>query len=104
MLTNSGGTSIQATYLDDTQVEVILRAVQKSGDYRFTIEKAFAAIAPQTYDLIAEEMCAGRDVAVATLYAQTENGPFISLTEPDCMSRELRRNANGRPLPGVANA
>jgi fatty-acyl-CoA synthase len=81
-----------------------LRAVQKSGDYRFSIDKALAAIAPQTYDLIAEEMCPDREVAIATLYAQTENGPFVSLTEPDCVTHDLRRNANGRPLPGVAIA
>jgi hypothetical protein len=31
ILTNTGGTTIQATYLDDTQVEAILRAVQKSS-------------------------------------------------------------------------
>ena len=79
-----------------------LRAVQKSGDYNFTIDKAFAAISPKTYDMIAEEMCATHDVAIATLYAQTENGPFVSLTEPDCVTHEIRRSANGRPLPGVA--
>ena len=30
LISNSGGATIQATYLDDTQVEVILRAVEKS--------------------------------------------------------------------------
>ncbi len=79
-----------------------LRMVQKSGDYRFTINKVFGAVSRQTYDMIAEEMCAGRDVTIATLYAQTENGPLISLTEPDCMRPEIRRYANGRPLPGVS--
>jgi fatty-acyl-CoA synthase len=79
-----------------------LRMVQKSGDYEFGISKVIGAISPQTYDLIAEDMCGGRDVTIATLYAQTENGPMVSLTEPDCMAPEIRRGANGRPLPGVA--
>jgi fatty-acyl-CoA synthase len=79
-----------------------LRAVQQSGDYKFTIRKAFGAISPKTYDMIAEEMCTTDDIAIASLYAQTENGPFISLTEPDCMTPEIRRSAHGRPLPGVA--
>jgi len=38
-MTNSGGTSIQATYLDDTQLEVVLRAVEKS-------RRATIAVAP----------------------------------------------------------
>jgi fatty-acyl-CoA synthase len=79
-----------------------LRMIQKSGDFRFAISKVIGAISPKTYDLIAEEMCSGRDVTIATLYAQTENGPMVSLTEPDCMTPEIRRGANGRPLPGVA--
>ena len=79
-----------------------LRMVQKAGEYRFTISKVFGAISPKTYDMIAEEVCSGRDVTIVTLYAQTENGPMVSLTEPDCMTREIRRGANGRPLPGVA--
>jgi Flp pilus assembly secretin CpaC/tetratricopeptide (TPR) repeat protein len=40
VLTSTGGTSIQATYLDDTQVEAILRAVQKS-------ERSTQVIAPK---------------------------------------------------------
>ena len=67
-----------------------LRMVQKSGDYRFTISKVFGAISPKTYDMIAEEMCTSHDVTIVTLYAQTENGPMVSLTEPDCVTREIR--------------
>jgi type II secretory pathway component GspD/PulD (secretin) len=40
ILTGSGGTSLQATYLDDTQVEAILRAVEKS-------ERSTQVIAPK---------------------------------------------------------
>jgi fatty-acyl-CoA synthase len=79
-----------------------LRMVHRSGKYRFSISKALGAITPQTYDLIEQELCKGRDVNVVMLYAQTENGPAVSLGEPDCMSRELKRSTNGRPLPGVA--
>ncbi len=79
-----------------------LRTVQKSGDYKFTISKVFGAISSKTYDMIATDMCTTTDATIVTLYAQTENGPMVSLTEPDCMSQEIRRSANGRPLPGVA--
>ncbi len=40
VLTATGGTTVQATYLDDTQVEAILRAVQKS-------ERSTQVIAPR---------------------------------------------------------
>ena len=40
ILTPTGGTTIQATWLDDTQIEAILRAVQKS-------ERATTVIAPR---------------------------------------------------------
>lgn len=40
ILTASGGTTIQATYLDDTQIEAILRAVEKS-------ERSTQVIAPR---------------------------------------------------------
>ena len=39
---------------------------------------------------------------IIMLYAQTENGPAVSFGESDCMTRELKRSTNGRPLPGVA--
>jgi fatty-acyl-CoA synthase len=78
-----------------------LRMVQKSGDYRFGIDKVVGAVSPKTYDLIADEMCTATNPTIVTLYAQTENGPMVSLTEPDCVTPEIRRNANGRPLPGV---
>lgn len=79
-----------------------LRMVHRSGKYRFSITKALGAITPQTYDLIEQELCRDRDVNIIMLYAQTENGPAVSLGEPDCMSRDLKRSTNGRPLPGVA--
>jgi fatty-acyl-CoA synthase len=79
-----------------------LRTVHRSGKYRFSITKALGAITPRTYDLIEQDLCEGRDVNIVMLYAQTENGPAVSLGEPDCMSRELKRSTNGRPLPGVA--
>jgi len=79
-----------------------MRAAQRAGNYRFAITKALGAITPRTYDMIEEEMCKGQDVNVVTLYAQTENGPAVSFGEPDCMTHELKRGTNGRPLPGVA--
>ncbi len=79
-----------------------LRMVQGSGKPVFSITKALGAITPKTYDLIEQDLCKGRDVHVIMLYAQTENGPAVALGEPDCMSRELKRSTNGRPLPGVA--
>lgn len=79
-----------------------LRTVHRSGKFKFSITKALGAITPQTYDLIEQELCKERDVNIIMLYAQTENGPAVSFGEPDCMSRELKRCTNGRPLPGVA--
>ena len=79
-----------------------LRTVQRSGDYRFSLTKALGAITPKTYDMIEQELCKGLDVNIIMLYAQTENGPAVSFGEPDCMSRELKRSTNGRPLPGVS--
>lgn len=79
-----------------------LRMVQQSTVHRFSITKALGAITPQTYDMIEQELCEDRDVNIVMLYAQTENGPAVSFGEPDCMTRELKRSTNGRPLPGVA--
>ncbi len=79
-----------------------LRTVQLPGQHRFSITKALGAITPKTYDMIAEKLCKDRDVNIVMLYAQTENGPAVSLGEWDCMDRELKRSSNGRPLPGVA--
>ena len=79
-----------------------LRMVQRATGYRFSITKAIGAITPKTYDMIEQELCKDRDVNIIMLYAQTENGPAVSFGESDCMTRELKRSTNGRPLPGVA--
>jgi fatty-acyl-CoA synthase len=79
-----------------------LRMVQQSTGRRFSLTKVLGAITPQTYDMIEKELCKGRDVNIVMLYAQTENGPAVSFGEPDCMSHELKRSTNGRPLAGVA--
>ncbi len=79
-----------------------LRMVHRSTGQRFSITKALGAIIPQTYDMIEQELCQGRDVNIVMLYAQTENGPAVAFGEPDCMDPALKRSTNGRPLPGVA--
>lgn len=67
--------------------------------YRFTICKANIAAEPRTYDLV-RAMCP-TGATINNLYAQTENGPLISLADHDCVDENINKNTNGRPLPGV---
>jgi fatty-acyl-CoA synthase len=78
-----------------------LNMVLKSGDFDFTLTKAIAAISPNTYELFVNDICKGRNICISNIYAQTENGPLVTLVEPDCVSHQLRKHTNGRPLPGV---
>ncbi|MEW6443260.1 MAG: class I adenylate-forming enzyme family protein [bacterium] len=78
-----------------------MRRVLDSGRHRFAINKAICAVQPQTFEMIHNEMCKGKDAAVAQIYAQTENGPGVSMVEPDCLVYELRKYSNGRPMAGV---
>lgn len=77
-----------------------LNAVRLATGMKFNLSRCLVAIAPKTYDLL-KEMCAKEHSHFATLFAQTEAGGLMSLTEPDCMVEEIKRNSNGRPLPGV---
>ena len=78
-----------------------LNMVLKKGDFDFTLTKAIAAISPSTYELFVNDICRGKRFMVSNIYAQTENGPCVALVEPDCVSHQLRKYTNGRPLPGV---
>ena len=77
-----------------------LRMAQAKSGGTFTLRKVMAAIAPNTYDMLKTELMGGEGL-IASLYAQTENGPMVSLMEPDCVDEDLRRNTQGRPIGGV---
>ena len=66
---------------------------------RFAIGKALVAGPPRFYRFV-EEMCPPGS-AILNLYAQTENGPLVTLTEIGNVDVELRRSNSGRPFPGV---
>ncbi|MBA1148194.1 acyl--CoA ligase [Ectothiorhodospiraceae bacterium WFHF3C12] len=66
---------------------------------RFTIDKLMLAGEPRTYDLVRSMCPAG--ATINNLYAQTENGPLVSLGEHDCMDERLKKYTHGRPVPGV---
>lgn len=76
-----------------------MRSVPNFPSYDFTITKALLAGDTNAYDLV-KEMCGERST-VNMLFAQTENGPLVSLGEYDCMNENFNRNTNGRPLPGI---
>lgn len=76
-----------------------MRASPKYRADRFAIRKALVAGPPKFYGFV-EEMCPP-DSAILNLYAQTENGPLVTLTEIGNVDVELRRANSGRPLPGV---
>lgn len=69
------------------------------GQYRFTICKAILAGEPRTYDLV-RAMCPP-GATINNLYAQTENGPLVSLADHDCVDEAINKHTHGRPLPGV---
>jgi fatty-acyl-CoA synthase len=77
-------------------------AMRTSPQYvreKFGITKALVAGPPKFYRYV-EEMCPpGSDIL--NLYAQTENGPLVSLTELGNIDSSLRAANSGRPLPGV---
>lgn len=78
-----------------------LKLVLKAGSFKFTLTKVIAALTPATYEMIVNEWLSGRGATISSLYAQTENGPLVTLMEPGCMNHEIRKNTQGRPLPGV---
>lgn len=76
-----------------------MRRVPDFETYRFTICKANLAGEPRTYDLV-RSMCPP-GATINNLYAQTENGPLISLADHECVNEHINKYTNGRPLPGV---
>lgn len=76
-----------------------LRRVPGFEQRQFTICKAVLAGEPRTYDLV-KAMCP-EGASINNLYAQTENGPLVSLAERDCMNYNILKFTHGRPLPGV---
>ena len=78
------------------------KALRQSPNFNpetFSMSKVILAGDAKLYDNV-REMC-GPDATLVNLYAQTENGPLVSLTELGCIDENLRRNNSGRPLPGV---
>lgn len=69
------------------------------GQHHFSISKAILAGEPRTYDLVRAMCPAG--ATINNLYAQTENGPLVSLADHDCVDEHLNQHTHGRPLPGV---
>lgn len=94
---------ITTTFGFDAHYQAMKRVLDATGGkYNFTLTKFLSAIQPQTFEMIHSEMCNGKkNVVVVQLYAQTENGPAVSLTEPDCVDYNIRKYTNGRPLAGV---
>lgn len=76
-----------------------MKRVSEFDSYRFTIEKAILAGEPRTFDLV-RSMCPP-GATINNLYAQTENGPLISLADHDCVDDQINKHTHGRPLPGV---
>ena len=75
--------------------------VRQATGLKFNLSKCMVAIAPKTYDMLVNEMAVKEHAHFASLYAQTEAGGLLALTDSDCMDYNLRKNYNGRPLPGV---
>lgn len=87
-----------ATFGFDAHWQGMRQAPNFSGA-SFTIRKALLAGEPKSYDLVTG-MCPA-DAKIINLYAQTENGPGVSLGEHDCMDYRIRKFTHGRPLSGV---
>lgn len=76
-----------------------MQRVPDFDKYRFTICKVTLAGEPRTYDLV-RAMCPP-GATINNLYAQTENGPLVSLADHECVDEYINKHTNGRPLPGV---
>ncbi|MCC5859520.1 MAG: acyl--CoA ligase [Ectothiorhodospiraceae bacterium] len=87
-----------ATFGFDAHWQGMRQAPNFSGP-DFTIRKALLAGEPKSYDLVTG-MCP-EGAKIINLYAQTENGPGVSLGEHDCMDYRIRKFTHGRPLAGV---
>ena len=82
---------------------VAMKKAMQAGNFKFSIRKINGAVTAQTYDMIINEMMKVDeiDANVQRLYAQTENGPLVTLGEYDCVVYRLNKYTNGRPVPGV---
>ncbi len=89
---------ITATFGFDAHWQGLRRDPSFDRD-RFTISKGLLAGEPKTYDLTTS-MCPEGSV-LANLYAQTENGPMVSMNDFGCVNERINKYTNGRPLPGV---
>lgn len=69
---------------------------QKEG---FGLKKVLIAGDSALYNTVADLV--DDNAVVANLYAQTENGPLVAMTEIGCVDGSVRANTNGRPMPGV---
>lgn len=78
---------------------IAMRGSPKYRHEKFTLKKALIAGPPKFYRVV-RDMCAP-GVNALNLYAQTENGPLISLTELGNVNEDLRAANSGRLLPGV---
>ena len=78
-----------------------MRKVLQAGVGEITLNKVVAATTPSNYPALFADMVQGEETRLSTLYGQTENGPLVSLVEPDCVDPEMRQHTVGRPLPGV---
>lgn len=76
-----------------------MRNVPSFAQYSFSICKAILAGEPRTYDLV-RAMCPP-GATINNLYAQTENGPLVSLADHDCVDETINKHTHGRPLPGI---
>lgn len=76
-----------------------LKKVLDLTDYSFTIQKGALAGDSETFEMI-KEMTGGSN-KISMIYAQTENGPLVSIGEHDCPLPKLNKFTNGKPLPGV---
>lgn len=77
-------------------------AMRESKNYdasKFRLNKPILAGDANLY-AYAEEMCPAGTL-IGMVYAQTENGPIVTMAEHGCVDHALRRSNNGRPLPGV---
>ena len=82
---------------------VAMKMAMKAKNTKFTIRKINGAISAQSYDMIIRDMMQvdEAEAKIQRLYAQTENGPLVTLGEYDCPVHRIRKYTNGRAVPGV---
>ena len=86
----------------DAHFEALKKVAQATG-HSFKVRKINGAIMSKTYDMIINDLMKvpEAEANLQKLYAQTENGPLVSLGEYDCVVYEINKYTNGRPAPGV---